>query len=179
MEAKRQPTSLALQVSTAMLSQQGHHDEALAEGQRAITLDPNDADGYVAHAGALNLAGQPSEAMEFVERAIRLNPSFPSNYYYELGLSQFSMDKFEDAAVSLNKATALNPDDRWSLRLLVATDGHLGRATDAANILKLAQSNWGGLDPLSIRSVLFWYPFKEARDRERLVVGLRKAGVPE
>ncbi len=178
-DAKRKPTSLTLQVSTAMLSQQGEHDASLLEGNRAITFDPNDADGYVALAGALNLAGQYDEALELVQHAIRLNPYFPPAYLYELGLSQFGMDRFEKAALSFDKGTILNPDDRWSLRLLIATYGHLGRMTDAAKAMQLAEANWGGLDPLSISSVTFWYPFKNSKDKERLTEGLRKAGVPD
>ncbi len=178
-KAQQAPTSLALQVATAMLSQQGRHDEALAEGDRAITFDPNDANGYVALAGAYNLAGQPGRARGLVEKAIRLNPHFPPAYLYELGLAQFGEEDFDNAAVSLDKATTLNPDDRWSLRLLIATDGHLGRTRDAAKATKWAESSWGGLDPLNIGSVTFWYPFKERRDLERLVEGLQKAGVPK
>jgi hypothetical protein len=41
------------------------------------------------------------------------------------------------------------------------------------------ESNWRGFDPIRIRAVAFWYPFKEPADNERLAAGLRKAKVPE
>ena len=178
-KAMRNPTPLALQVAAAMFSQQGRHDDAIANGERSIALDPNDADSFVALAGALNLAGRPDEALGLIERAMRLNPRYPPSYLYELSLARFGMEQFDKAVVSLEKAAALNPDDRWSSRLLLATYGHLGRSKDAAKIFEAAEKNWRGFDPLTVRGVAFWYPFKEPADAERLAEGLRKAGVPD
>jgi TolB-like protein/class 3 adenylate cyclase len=67
------PTPLAHQVAAGMLSQQGRHEEAIAEAERAISIDPNDADGYIALAGALSLAGRPEEAHQLVQQAMRLH----------------------------------------------------------------------------------------------------------
>ena len=178
-KAMEEPTPLALQVSAAMLAQQGHHDEAVTEGERAVAMDPNDADGYVALADALNLAGKPEKALPLIERAMRLNPHYPTSYLYELGLARFGMEEFDEAAVALQRAVILNPDDRWSSRLLIATLGHLGRAGEAAVAMDRAEANWRGFDPLSVTGVAFWYPFKEPADAERLADGLRKAGVPD
>ncbi len=178
-KAKRQPTALGHQVAAAMLSQQGRHTEAIAEGGNAIGVDPNDADSYVALAGALSLAGKPEEALQLVKKAMRLNPHFPAFYLYELGLAQFGLGAFQEAAATLEKATALNSEDRWSYRLLLATYGHLGRITEAEHILEITDRHGRGSDPISIRAVTFWYPFKESADRERLATGLRKANVPD
>jgi TolB-like protein/class 3 adenylate cyclase len=178
-KAKLRPTALSHQVAAAMLSQQGRHTEAIAEGGQAIGVDPNDADSYAALAGALSLAGKPEKALQLMQKAMRLNPHFPSFYLYELGLAQFGLGAFQEAAATLEKATALNSEDRWSYRLLLATYGHLGRKADAERILEVTDRNWHGSDPISIRAVAYWYPFKEAADRERLATGLRKANVPD
>ncbi len=53
-KAMRDPTPLAHQVSSAMLIYAQQHDEGIAEARRAIANDPNDADGYIALAGALS-----------------------------------------------------------------------------------------------------------------------------
>jgi TolB-like protein len=178
-KAMEDPTPLALQVSATMLAQQGRHDEAIAEGERAVAMDPNDADGYVALAGALNLAGMPEKALRLMERAMRLNPHYPTSYLYELGLARFGMEEFDEAAVALERAVILNPDDRWTSRLMIATLGRLGRAGEAAAIMDRAEANWRGFDPLSVRGITFWYPFKEPADAERFADGLRKAGIPD
>ncbi len=178
-KAMRDPTPLAYQVSAAMLSQQGRHDEAVAEAERAVALDTNNADSYVALAGAQNLAGRAPEALRQIERAMRLNPFYPPFYLYELGLAQFGTKQMPKAAESLERARALNPDDRWSTRLLLATYGLLGQTEKATGIRTLAVRSWQGLDPLNVRSVTFWYPFKATADAERLAEGLRRAGVPD
>jgi Tfp pilus assembly protein PilF len=183
-KAMRDPTPLAHQVASAMLLHAQQHDEAIAEAKRAIASDPNDADGYVALANALSFTGRPSEALEQVERAIRLNPHYPPYYLYQLGLARFSMKRLDEAATSLERALALNRDDYWSQRLLLATYGLLGRRADAAKLLETIMKNekrgWiASFDPLTVRAVTYWFPFAERADVERFAEGLRKAGVPE
>lgn len=39
------------------------YDQAIAEGERAIALDPNDADGYWSLARTLTYAGRPEDAI--------------------------------------------------------------------------------------------------------------------
>ena len=183
-KAMRDPTPLAHQVASGMLLHTQQHDEAIAEAKRAIASDPNDADGYVALANALSFTGRASEALEQVERAVRLNPHYPSYYLYQLGLAQFVMNRLAEAATSLERALALNRDDYWSQRLLLATYGLLGRRADAAKLLETIKGNEKSgrlavFDPLTIRASTYWYPFAERTDVERFAEGLRKAGVPE
>lgn len=177
--AMQEPTPLALQISTAMHAQWGRHDDAIAEGERAIAMDPNDPDGYVALAGALNLAGQPAKALALMEKAVRLNPHYPTSYLYELGLAHFSIGEFDQASAILRQAVTLNPDDRWSSRLLISTLGHLNRPSEAAVFIDKTNQNFRGFDPFTVRGVAYWYPFKNPADAERLAEGLRKAGVPD
>jgi tetratricopeptide (TPR) repeat protein len=187
-KAMRNPTPLAHQVAADGFLHKQEYQEAIGEAERAIGLDPNDADSYIVLASALSLAGEPDEALQLVERAMRLNPHYPPFYLYELGMAQFGMGKLETAAASLEKATALNPEDRWSLRLLLATYGLLDRREDAARVFKTIQdeSKHGGtrhglsyLDPLTVKASAFWHPFKKPEAAERFAEGLRKAGVPD
>ena len=160
-KAMQDPTPLAHQVASARLLHLQQHEEAIAEAQRAIALDPNDADSYVALAGALSLAGRADEALHWVECAMRLNPHYPPYYLYQLGLARFGMEQFDKSAISLKKATALNPDDRWSYRLLLATYGLLGLSEDAARAPETINARdkrgWqSSYDPITIRTSAFW-----------------------
>jgi TolB-like protein/class 3 adenylate cyclase/Flp pilus assembly protein TadD len=183
-KAMRDPTPLAHQVASAMLVHSQQHAEAIGEAQRAVASDPNDADSYVALAGALNFAGRPTEALEAVERAMRLNPHYPSSYAYQRGLALFGLNRLDDAAASLERAIELNRDDYWSQRLLLAVYGQLGRRDDAARLIESIKNNdrrgrFSGHDPLTIRGVTFWYPFAKPEDAKRFASGLAKAGIPD
>src|SRR5262249_56646733 len=50
-------------------SYQHQYDQAIAEGERAIALDPNHADSYAAQADVLTTAGRPEEALRMMEQA--------------------------------------------------------------------------------------------------------------
>src|SRR5262245_53097266 len=50
--------------------------QAIAEHERALALDPNEADSYTMLASALALAGRPADALRMVEQAMRLNPHY-------------------------------------------------------------------------------------------------------
>ncbi|HEV8714882.1 MAG TPA: tetratricopeptide repeat protein [Candidatus Binatia bacterium] len=50
------------------------YDQAIAEGERAIALDPNNADSYERQAAVLNFAGRPEDALRMVEQAMRRKP---------------------------------------------------------------------------------------------------------
>jgi adenylate cyclase len=178
-KAQSHPTSLSHQVAAAILSQQGQHEKAIAEGEQAIKADPNDAYAHVTLANTLTMAGKPQAALDEIQTAFKLNPVTPSSYFYSLGLAQFGLEHFELAARALEQAIALNPQDTLSYRILLATYGQLNRAADAEHIYSAAERSRFGQDTLSIRGVAFSFPFKDEKDAERLSAGLRKANVPE
>jgi adenylate cyclase len=62
---------------------QQQYEQAIAEAERAIALDPNNADGYAVQADALNFAGRPEEALRAIGQAMRLNPRYPPWYLPE------------------------------------------------------------------------------------------------
>ena len=183
-KAMKDPTPLAHEVASAMLVHAQQHSEAIAEAQRAVASDPNDADGYVALAGALSFAGRPAEALDAVEKAMRLNPHYPASYAYQRGLALFGLNRLDEAAVSLERAVELNRDDYWSQRLLLAIYGLAGKGDRAERLTKTIKANdrrgrgaqW---DPLTIRAVTYWYPFARPEDAKRFATGLAKAGLSD
>jgi len=183
-KAMREPTPLAHQVASAMLVHAQQHDEAIAEAQRAVASDPNDADGYAALAGALSFAGRPAEALDAAERAMRLNPHYPASYAYQRGLALFGINRLDEAAKALERAVEISPDDYWSQRLLLAVYGLTGRREDAVRLAELMRSKdrrglYASHNPFTIRGVAYWYPFARPDDAKRFASGLAKAGVPD
>jgi TolB-like protein/class 3 adenylate cyclase len=176
--AMQDPSQLAYQLSSAMSLQKGEIETAIIEAEKAIAMDPNDPEGYIALAGSLSYSGDAQQALLMVEQAMRLNPHYPPYYLYELGLVHFVGSAFDKAVSALEKAVALNPEDSWSQILLLATYGHLDRTDDAFKILdNLSRMN--NYEALSVKTASFWHPFKESTDSERFADGLRRAGVPD
>jgi adenylate cyclase len=195
-EALKDPVPLAYQVASRQATWQGRHQQAIAEAERAITLDANDPVGYEAMAIALVFAGQPAEGAEMINRAMRFDPRYAHEYLYWLGLAQFGMERFDEATMSLTQASRADPEDERALIILAATYGHVGRVKEAESAIEQAnelrhsrQEDLAegplrvGLDvflvgPYTLDDVDLW-PFKEQTDRERLREGLRLAGVAE
>ncbi len=185
---ERRPTSLAHQVSAELLLYRKRYDEALTVAERGVALDPNDADGRVTLAFVQSLSGQSDMALATMAEAMRRNPRYPAHYLHVLGLAQFAAGSLDQAADSFERASHLNPEDRHSRRLLLATYGALGRE-EARDVLDAFENDpspeKGGLndyrtwDPITLTTTAFWYPFKHDEDAERLASGLQAADVPE
>jgi TolB-like protein/Flp pilus assembly protein TadD len=90
-------------------ARQQQYDQAIAEGDRAIGLDHNNADSYAWQAEALNVAGRLDEALRRVERAMRLNPHYPPYYLIQLGWAYRSTGRYAEAVSTLNEALSRSP----------------------------------------------------------------------
>jgi TolB-like protein len=178
-KAINSPTALAYQVASRVLTDRAEHEEAIAKAQRAIAFDPNDANSYLAKAYALIYAGRPKEAFDLVQRAMRLDPHYPAYYLFVLGLAHFGMEQFEKAAISFERALKRNPINYVPLIPLTAAYAHLDREHEAAaSIEKLHKV----LPMLTLRFISYGTPlcsYKNPVDKNRLLGGLRKAGMPE
>ena len=86
------------------------YEQALAEEERAIALDPNNADSYVFQAEVLNFAGRPADALRAVERAMRLNPRYPPGYLVNLGWAYYSTGRYTEAIATLQDLSSRNPN---------------------------------------------------------------------
>jgi len=195
--AMEDPGALAYQAMAFRYTMQGRHDKAVNEARHAIAVDPNNPIGYETLAAILIYLGRPGDGEEAIREAMRLDPRYPYEYLFWLGLAQFNMEEFEQAVETLRLATQGNPEDDRSLIVLAAAYGQLGRieeaqfAMEAQNQVRKIRgeqrpdrdnSRVGviGLTrgPYTLEDVDLWL-YQESSDRERLRKGLRVAGVPE
>jgi len=178
-KALKSPTSLAHQVASWMLVHEPLHDEAIAEAERAIALNPNDVDNLFAMARALIFGGRAEEGADYVKKALRLDPHYPTEYLSFLGLAQFCMGQLEEAAITLERARKRNPE--LEAYPLVVTYAHLGREEEATDILaQYLEEVWQGRKILwghHVGEVLTFYPFKNETHTHRFAEGLYKAGL--
>jgi adenylate cyclase len=151
------------------------HDQAIAEEQRALALNPNSALAHGALGHAWTYAGRPQESIELLTTAMRLDPH-DTTWLHFLGDAYFGLAMYEEAAATLIRRIYRNPDTDVSRVLLAACYGHLGRVEEA-------QAQWQDAlrknPDYSIEHKRRVLPYKNPADFERIVEGLRKAGVSE
>ncbi|MGH6892934.1 MAG: adenylate/guanylate cyclase domain-containing protein [Dongiaceae bacterium] len=179
-QAKRRPTSGSHLVAGYLLMDSTFSDDAIAEFQQAITLDPSDSWNYVFLGATLTNAGLPADGIAQIQTAMRLDPHYPSIFLYFLALAQFAQERYDQAAESLEEAIARNPNDQFSLLLLTAAYGYLGKIPEAQ--AAFARHNEimvrRGYVPTSIWAVPRLY-YRTVGAYNRLAQGLRLAGVSE
>jgi adenylate cyclase len=190
-QAMVEPGSLAHQITAQMRLWDGRYDDALAEADKAVALDPSDADARAVLAEVLIYVGEPAAALAAIEEARRLDPHNQARYAYLEGFARFNLEEFEAAAALLERALELGPD-LWPesksygaahcdpCELLLAAYGYLGGPEEKTRAIRdrLAGVSWG-LHMLTVRTIVAFQPFKQPTDAGRVAEGLRLAGLPE
>jgi adenylate cyclase len=159
----------------------GEFEQAIVEQEKAIVLDPNDANNYRDLAEALIFAGRPEDAIEHIEKAMSLNPHYPVTYpfalgfaYALLGFKNGSPDHYENAITAEKEAISLNPNFTGSHLILAFIYNETGREQEARNQVAQALSINPHLSLAAIReSVLF----KNPAVLEAFLDALRDAGL--
>jgi TolB-like protein len=175
-KAMKYPTSVAHRVASDIALTRRHYQVAFTEAERAIAMDPNDAESYLMMAKVLLFVGRPEEAITSAKKAMLLDPR---NIAFPLGLqgqAYFCMEQFEEAATLMERALKLNPNRTGFASTLAAACAYLGRNQEARSALKIYTEPW--LNPVNLQRVMYYYPFKNVEDADRFADGLLKAGLP-
>ncbi|MHC4244884.1 MAG: tetratricopeptide repeat protein, partial [Planctomycetota bacterium] len=176
--AMKNPTSSAHTVASEINLIHRLHEEAIVEAERAIALDPNEADNHLTMARALIFAGRTEEALDFIKKAMRLDPHNIGHPLYLRGLSQFYTGHLEEAATSIERALKYSTKAHGWEAPLAVVNAHLGRDQQA----RAALSNYSKGLSLTILPILdlamYYWPFKDLQVAERFADGLLKAGLP-
>jgi adenylate cyclase len=136
----------------------------------AIEINPNDADILAEMGDALTSVGQNERAIEALTRAMRLNPLYPDWYLWYLGGVHFHLG---DYATAIDTVTGMQ-DPSEAHRLLAASYAHLCKMEEARHHAALLMKVHPNFSLAHWREVL---PFKDQRLLERLIEGMRKAGL--
>ncbi|MDH4260344.1 MAG: TIR domain-containing protein [Gammaproteobacteria bacterium] len=185
-KAKQQPNALAHAVSAEVLSKQGRYDEAFTEIDHAMALAPNDPDNYLSKARILNATGRAARAEESVRWAMRLDPLYSPDYLRTLSISLFHQQRYEEAVGTIESVLTLQTDVADDYVTLIASLGHLGRSNGIPEAIKTFNelSVSAGYNTITVQMFGGWWWYGDIFNydpvyRDRLMEGLRKAGVPE
>lgn len=151
-------------------------DEAIAELELALQLNPNFslAQGY--YALALSYGGRWQDAYDATQRSIRQSPRDPSSaiYYGVAAYTQFVGRNYQDAITLARHATRQRGDLSGAYRVLAVAAGMTGQieiAQTALQELRRTQPN------ISLAWVATQLPWKLEADREHYLEGFRRAGL--
>ena len=153
---------------------QREHGKAVEMGARAVELSPNSADVIIAHGFILLFSGMFEDALQHIERAIRLCPVAPAFYFNVYGVCLRELHRYDDAVASLKKSIALRPGimtSRFALiSVLCAMDK--GEQADAVHkeILAIAPG-------FSIEAYARRLPFSDPAVNETMVQNMTRAGL--
>jgi len=88
--------------------------EAIEAYEKALKLNPKDADTYNDLGLALHYTARSEKAVEILKKGTEVNPSF-QRVWLSLGFVLTATGKGEEAKTALNKAIALDPNSTQGL----------------------------------------------------------------
>jgi len=187
-------------------------EEAEAAALKAIQLDPNEADGYVALGSVHWCNGDFERAIPELETAVSLNPSY-AQAYHKLGGTLLHSGRPEEAVPHLLTAIRLSPKDaeialfharlaaaylflrryeeavKWARKAVrlpgIQWPGHCFLVASLAYLNRMDEARTALVDLMALRPgitlsfVSDRYPAAIQSQRDHLLDGLRKAGLPE
>jgi Flp pilus assembly protein TadD len=127
------------------LMQKGEYAASIAEWNKALALQPDDASALSNYGSVLTAIGDFERADELFSKALLVDPE---NYkaYSNLGVSLARRGRFDDAAAQLRKALYYNPNDVRSLSTLGGILLNNGQSEEAMELLGEALE----LDPIDV-----------------------------
>ena len=152
----------------------GWCDNRSAFEQRIIDELQINSDLIVVQQGeVLTWLGRPEEGIEWVRRAMRLNPYHPERFWSHLGRPQYSARVYADAIASYSKLTA---PDHTHHAFLAASSAQLGNRTAAgAHAREVLQRE----PAFTAQAFVGTLHYRNPTDGDHVREGLLKAGLPD
>lgn len=153
----------------------GEQEQALARMQRAIELNPSASNVIAGMSSPLVYVGRYREAVEVLQRAMRLDPKHPDWFYWSLGWAQWFNGECKAAAASILSMAKI---PIRANRTLASAYVCLGRNEDAkAAIAKLLEKQPD--HTISHIREKSQPRYTDKAELERWLDALRMAGLPE
>jgi adenylate cyclase len=158
-------------------------EEALAEYDAALEINPNFPAAYSARGFALILSGRAREALSSVQLALRISPRDPFAYFWHGNLCEahLHLQEYKDAIEECRRSLNMNSSHSQAYIDLISAYGAAGQMEQARQTV--AELN-------KILPTVAWQTYREfsydfssnaqyRREVDDIVDELRKAGIPE
>ena len=149
------------------------HGKAVFHQDRALNLNPNDDLVVVQQGEVLTWLGRPEEGIEWILKAMRLNPYHPQRFWSHLGRAYFVAKRYAEAVEAFNHITA---PDHAHHAFLAASYAQMGDGTaagaHAVKVLELAPD-------FTVPTYLATVHYKKEGDLDHHREALVKGGLPD
>ncbi len=149
------------------------HEKAKYHQERALGLNPNNDLILVQQGELLTWLGRPEDGIEWIRKAMRVNPYHPERFWNHLGRAHCSARQYPEAVAALSRVTR---PDYTHHALLAASLAQIGDRTAAA---AHAQEVLREMPDYSTRRFMATLHYQQESDRNHLRDALLKAGLPE
>jgi adenylate cyclase len=149
------------------------HAKAQYHQERALGLNPNNDLILVQQGELLTWLGRPEDGIEWIMKAMRVNPYHPQRFWNHLGRAHYPARQYSEAVAALSRVTQ---QDYTHHALLAAALAQLGDNTAAAAHTQEVLRQEPGF---TNQRYLSTSHYQLDSDRNHLREGLLKAGLPE
>jgi TolB-like protein len=152
------------------------YDEAHRFIESAMALGPNNSFAPAVAANIALFCNKPHDMVPLLKKAMRLCPIYPAWYVGDLAFAYLFMDRHQEAIFVAREAIKIDPDYPYVYQALAVVHSELGQAEEARaaieNILRIEPKS-------SISAFDKSQPYQDKELRDRMIEGLRKAGLPD
>lgn len=149
-------------------------DISIVSFERAVELDPNNADTYIWFSESLNFAGQPERALEMGEKALLFDPVAPPNILHHIAHAYFLMGELEKAVEYDQRAIRMAPSFPPARIILCASLIESGKIDEAKQqIADLIAIDSG----YTLGRFMERYPYFNKQHLNRITTALKTAGL--
>jgi len=150
----------------------GDHDKAAYHQERALSLNPNDDLIVVQQGEILSWLGQAEEGIDWIRKAMRLNPYHPERFWSHLGRAYFVARRYGEAIAAFKRITLPDHLHHAFLAACHAHSGDDGAAKEEARAVLKREPTF------TVAGYLATLHYKRDADLAHHREGLLKAGLP-
>ena len=147
-------------------------DEARVQIDRAIAMNPSDADALAGRGNILVWLGDADASIESLELAQRFDPELNAFDRFALSLAYYLKGRYEESIEQAELNLRRNADARFNYAILAVAHAEAGHVAETARAAEDVRRH----DPL-FEPDTFGNKFRDPRDLAHLRAGLTKAGL--
>jgi adenylate cyclase len=148
------------------------HDKLTYHQERAIALNPNDDLIVVQEGEVLTWLGRPEEGIEWIKKAMRLNPYHPERFWNHLGRAYFVAHRYAEAVEAFKRITA---PDHTHHAFLAAAHAQIGNEAEARGHVEQVLAR---KPDFTVKDYLSTMHYKRQEDLDHHRESLMRAGLP-